>query len=214
MDLGSGIDLLQQRAKLVKALLIAGFVLVIAVMVGEIAEYGGVISLDEVELSPPAQLYASVALLSVAVTIATIIFFSMWIYRAAANVAAAEVVGFDYTPGWSVGWFFIPIANLVKPFQAMRQIWNASHGHRADALDHGNGLLTIWWATWLVSNIANNISTRLSLRADTIDDAQLATMFGIVGSVVSLILYPSALRLVDRITIAQREKLTASHIFS
>ena len=32
----------------------------------------------------------------------------------------------SFTPGWSVGWFFVPIMNPWKPFQAMREIWQAS----------------------------------------------------------------------------------------
>ncbi|WP_442800564.1 DUF4328 domain-containing protein [Sphingopyxis sp. NFH-91] len=44
----------------------------------------------------------------------------------------------------------------MKPFQAMRQIWNASHGESAPNLDNGNNLLTIWWTTWLLSSIATN----------------------------------------------------------
>lgn len=214
LDVGSGIELLQQRAKFVKALLIAGLVLVVAMLAGEIAEYAGIIDLEEIDQSPLAQLYAATALFSVVVTIVTFIAFAMWIYRAAANVVAAEVSGFEYSAGWAVGWYFIPIANLVKPFHAMRQIWNASHGQASNALNHGNPLLTIWWTTWLISNIANNISARLSLRADTVSEAQFATMLGIVGSLVSLILYSAALRLVDRITTAQRDRLTAAHIFA
>ena len=154
MGLAEGIDLLGQRAKLLKILLIAGFVTIAAVLIGQVAELQGLISLEEgAELSSGAAIYAAVALADGLLTIVTIVFFSMWIYRAAANIFAAGTTGFDSTAGWAVGWFFIPFANLVKPFQAMRQIWNASHGESAPNLDNGNNLLTIWWTTWLLSSI-------------------------------------------------------------
>lgn len=30
------------------------------------------------------------------------------------------------TPGWAVGFYFIPIALIWKPFQGMSQIWSAT----------------------------------------------------------------------------------------
>ena len=50
----------------------------------------------------------------------------MWIYRANHNARALGAANMDFTPGWSVGWYFIPIANLWKPYQAMKEIWKAS----------------------------------------------------------------------------------------
>jgi hypothetical protein len=215
MSLAEGIDRLQRRAKIVKALLIAGFLLIAAVLVGQIGELQGMISLaEDVALTPAASLYAIATLGDALLTIGTIILFGMWIYRAAANIVAAEVPGFDYTAGWAVGWYFIPFANLVKPFTAMRQIWNASHGGGGDQLDTGNGLLTLWWTTWLTSNIATNVSFRISMSATSPDTVRLGLQFGIVGSLIALVLYPVAIKLVDGITTAQRDRLTAAAIFA
>ncbi|WP_428681267.1 DUF4328 domain-containing protein [Sphingopyxis sp.] len=215
MGLGEGIDLLERRARLLKFLLAGGFVLVAAVLIGEIAELSGLLSPAETaELSSGAILYLGVIFLDFLVGITTIIVFSMWIYRAAANIVAAEVHGFAYTPGWAVGWFFIPFANLVKPFAAIRQIWNASHGERNEKLDHSNGLLALWWGTWLVSNIAANISFRLTFNTTSPEEALLGLQVGIFSSIVSLALYLAAYKLVDQITAAQRERLTAANIFA
>jgi hypothetical protein len=215
LALSEGIDLLQRRAKLLKVMLIAGLVTVAAVLVGEVAELRGLVSLDEgAELGPGGALYAIVALLDGLLSLATIVVFGMWIYRAAANAVAAEVHGFSYTAGWAVGWYFIPFANLFKPFAAMRQIWNASHGEINERLDQGNGLLALWWGTWILSNIAANISFRLSFSPDSAEEAYLGLQIGVFASLVSLALYPAAYRLVDNITKAQRERLTAAHIFA
>lgn len=214
MTLTDGIDLLQRRAKIVQALLVAGFLFLVAVLIGEIGELTGSIDLAAETPSPMTALYGAALIANMVVTIATIILFAMWIYRAAANIVAAEVFGFDYTPGWAVGWYFIPFANLVKPFAAMRQIWNASHGEEGNALDRGNGLLAAWWATWLISNIAANVSLRMGLQAESVDTLRLGIQIGAFSSVVSLICYPLALMLVTRITSAQKERLTAAHIFT
>ena len=215
MALGDGIALLEQRAKIVRFLLVAGLGVIAASLVGQIAEFQGRISLDEnVELTGGAALYAAVGLTDALLTLVTIVFFAMWIYRAAANVVAAGTVGFDYTPGWAVGWFFIPFANLYKPYAAMRQIWNASQGGQGDALDRSEGLLAIWWGTWLLANIASNISLRLTINPASPEELRTGLQIGIFASLVSLALYPAAWRLVGRITTAQRERLTAAHIFA
>ncbi len=215
MGLADGIDLLEQRAKLVKILLIAGFAVIAATLVGQIAELQGYISLDEnVELTGAAALYAAVGLTDALLTLVTIVFFSMWIYRAAANIVAAGTIGFDYTPGWAVGWFFVPIANLFKPYAAMRQIWNASQGGQADQLERPEGLLAIWWGCWLLSNIASNISFRFSFNPASPEELRTGVQIGIFAALVSLALYPAAYRLVDRITTAQRERLISAQIFA
>ncbi|HEX2813372.1 MAG TPA: DUF4328 domain-containing protein [Sphingopyxis sp.] len=215
MSLADGIDLLQRRAKIVKFLLAGGFVVIAAVLAGQIAELLGYVSLDEsVELTGASGLYAIVGMADGVLTLVTTVFFAMWIYRAAANVVAADVAGFAYTPGWAVGWYFIPFANLFKPFSAMRQIWNASHGEQGERLDHAEGLLALWWGCWIASNIASNISFRMTFNPSSSESLLMGQQVGLVASAVSLVLYPAAYRLVGRITEAQRARLNAAHIFA
>ena len=54
------------------------------------------------------------------------ILFLMWVYRANYNVRCLGARDLRFTPGWSVGWFFVPIANLWKSYQVMKEIWQAS----------------------------------------------------------------------------------------
>lgn len=213
MALADGIDLLGRRARIVNGLLIAGLALTVAVLAGEIGEAKGAIMLSNPDPSGLEQFYGLLLLAHSGVAIITVVFFAMWIYRAAANVVAADVLGFNFTPGWAVGWYFIPFANLVQPFVAMRQIWNASHNGGSD-LDRGDPILTLWWTAWLTSNIAANISMQLSWRATTTEMFDLSLYLGIASSILSLILFPVGMRLVERITTAQRERLSAAHIFA
>ena len=215
MELAAGIDLLEQRDKLVRALLWLGLAVSGGMLVGQVAELQGIVSLDDnLTLASASGAYGLLSVLDILLVLVTFVCFGMWIYRAAANVTAADVRGFDYTPGWAVGWFFIPFANLVKPFQAMRQIWNASHGESAPNLDNGDKLLTIWWTTWLLSSIATNVGTRMIAAAQTPETLRSGLQISIVGTAISLPLYWAAIQLVARITRAQRERLTAAHIFA
>ena len=87
-----------------------------------------------------------------------------WIYRANAN---AHVLGGDLTitPGWAVGWYFVPFANLVKPYEAMKQTWLASHFGSNWGAGEAPDLLAWWWGLWIVNNIIGNIAWRLSTDA-------------------------------------------------
>ena len=50
----------------------------------------------------------------------------VWQHRAHANLWAFARSGLRFTPGWAVGWWFVPIASLWKPFEAVRELWKAS----------------------------------------------------------------------------------------
>jgi len=79
--------------------------------------------------------------------------FLVWTYRMHTNATALG--GSDYmefTAGWAVGWYFIPIANLWKPYQALREIAQASHPDYDDWLHAPRpAILPMWWALVLAN---------------------------------------------------------------
>ena len=70
------------------------------------------------------------------------------------------------SPGWSVGWYFVPLANLAMPFVAMRELWKASASPRDWQMGSAPATIPLWWACWIVANLAGMISFRLSLELD------------------------------------------------
>src|SRR4030095_8115621 len=69
------------------------------------------------------QIVSSLVLLT---ALASFVSLLVWIYAAHANLPALNAGPLEFSPGWAVGWFFIPIANLVKPYQAVVEIWKGS----------------------------------------------------------------------------------------
>jgi hypothetical protein len=53
----------------------------------------------------------------------------VWQHRSQRQVrerlAAPEV---RWTPGWAVGWWFVPVANLLMPAVTTAELWRASGG--------------------------------------------------------------------------------------
>jgi hypothetical protein len=208
-----GVAALQRRYSWLQPLLAAGWVGTGILLASEIAiTFGGYLFPSSED--PTLLAYQAVAIGFVALNLITIIVFAMWIHRAASNIVAAGVSGFDYTPGWAIGWYFIPFANLFKPFAAMRQIWNASHGGSGAYLNDGQSLLTGWWTFWLISSILNNISFRMNMGSSDPDTLRTASIVGIAAMVSDLVLYPLALKLVTSITAAQRTRMDAAATFA
>jgi hypothetical protein len=86
--------------------------------------------------------------------ITTIVFWCVWQHHAQYNARQfAAGPPLQFTPGWAVGWWFIPIANLWKPFQAVRELWKASHGGDAWRVLRTWPTIGWWWGIWIASNI-------------------------------------------------------------
>lgn len=98
---------------------------------------------------------ASFLLFVVAATLAGI-----WIYRMT-QVKRVLAHAPSMTAGWAIGWFFIPIANLVKPFDGVREAWQVSTGTEDWPNTPTPALLRIWWALWLVWSILQNVIARI-----------------------------------------------------
>lgn len=126
-----------------------------------------------------------------AVAIAVIIAFMMWVYRSNRNARSFGPHTMRFTPGWSVAWFFIPIANLWIPYQAVREIWEVSGDPASPANTRPQPLLGWWWFFWIVSMIANRLSFRMTVRADGLDDlitANIATIISDAADIPSCLL--------------------------
>lgn len=115
------------------------------------------------------------ALPQVLLLLASVIVVGRWIYRAGAN-AHAMSDEMSISPGWAVGWYFIPFANLIKPFQAMKEIWLASHRAGAGYEPRGSAILGWWWGLWLLSNVLGNIIFRMEMNGAA-DSQMLATAY-------------------------------------
>jgi len=80
--------------------------------------------------------------------LATVIVWCIWQHHTQVNAVVLSGGGLGFTPGWAVGWWFIPIANLWKPFQTVRELWKASHGGGWRTIATWS-VLGWWWGTWI-----------------------------------------------------------------
>ena len=154
------------------------------------------------DFSPAEMVQLIVALLSTLVTFSLYFMIGRWIFRAAWNLRHLGAKRLEYTPGWSVGWYFVPFANLVMPFRAMREIWLASH-EPTRWRETSVGTLTLWWTLWLAANILGNISLRMSMGAETLEEMIRAEWIGVGLCVFSIPLSLVFMGIVRRVREAQ-----------
>jgi len=122
-------------------------------------------------------LAALLELVSALASLAATISFLIWVYRAAQNLRALDRGGKIPSPGWCVGWFFVPLANFFMPYRVLSEIWDAS--------DTGTGfgshafrrtpLIPLWWVTFLASKFLARFVTSL---ADGLQETAIVRLLG------------------------------------
>ena len=110
----------------------------------------------------------------------------MWIHRAAFNVRQLGATGLRFKPGWCVGWYFIPIANFWKPYQAMKEIWRATTDPANWRDQRRSALLPWWWLFWLLYVFAGQAAFRTVFRAEELNELLVANVAMQVSDLLTL----------------------------
>jgi hypothetical protein len=133
------------------------------------------------------QVIGIVYLLAYIVSIYT---FIAWFRRAYFNLH--RITGaLSYSEGWAAGAWFVPIINLYRPYQIMRELYYRTYfflqGDDTEQ-DHAPSVLWVgwWWAFWIINNFVGQIDFRLTFNANTIDEYITASWFSIVNGVVGI----------------------------
>ena len=162
-------------------------------------------------------IYGGIGILQLLAYLATVVTFLMWFHRAHRNLPALGARSLKYTPGWAVGYFFIPIANLFIPCRVAYEIWNGSHpetigrtfteGENAP----GASLVGLWWGAFIVGNVLTTLFTRASVSLQTMETAGIeefkySALCDIVGTGATIPAALLAITLIRRIDRNQRQR--------
>jgi hypothetical protein len=146
-------------------------------------------------------------------TLVTAVIFLVWLHRSYANLEALGARDCTYSPGWAVGYFFIPILNLFRPYQVTQEIWKASDPRCASARPlawksaPGSALVGLWWTFWILTNIAAQVSTRISLNDKAgLPALRIATQASLVSAIAEVFAGALLIFVIWGITTRQEEK--------
>ena len=139
--------------------------------------------------------------------VTAVVCFIRWEYRVARNAKRLGTPAFS--PWWAVGWWFVPVANLVMPRRVMAELW------RASAPDGSSGpvYLGAWWGIGVGGFLLGRLAGGVSASATTASVLQLADVVDIVSNALLIVATLLAMKLVGDLTrrqLAAHQRLATS----
>ena len=129
------------------------------------------------------------------VFIGCVIAYLAWLSRAVDNAPAIGAGAPEHSPRGAIGWWFVPFANLIVPYQIVTDLH-----HRlavGDDVGRARGLLLGWWLVWLVSNWASWFALRIP--TETVDDLRQLINVSIAVDILLVVAAALAILVVRRI---------------
>jgi hypothetical protein len=115
-----------------------------------IANISNLSLIQSVELGPfDPTLYVLIVLAFYITLVVTWFVFIKWKYRANLNCQGFGAQGMRFKPESVTVYYAIPFLNLVKPYQAMTEIWKISKNPSRWQNEKENPLIIWWWVLWL-----------------------------------------------------------------
>jgi len=147
--------------------------------------------------------YSAVGRLQLLAFIITGIVWLIWLHRAYSNLGAMGTRKSRFTPGWAVGYWFIPFVNLVRPYQIVVDLWRRSEGlNTSESVEHlpRPSVISWWWGVYLLSGVVGRLFASLAREASSVNDFITSTDVGMFAdgiAIVSAILAISVVRGID-----------------
>ena len=206
------------RARLAVILLIAGAVVSALTIPAEIAEILlPELGADQELAENPAGavvllLLFGLSLLTIAIYIATVVVFLMWLHRCANNLRAFGywTSQIAHSSAWAVGSFFVPIVNLFVPYKATKEIWEKSRPSESVPFSFSKSppsFFPAWWGFWIACNFASNIYFRMTMGGAP---REATAIVGVVSDSLSIAAAGFAIMVIKEIT--RRQEETSQHL--
>ena len=98
----------------------------------------------------------SIALLSASLVILTLLI--IWMWRVAKNAERLGRTDPRWAPGWTIGGWFVPVANLAIPASVMIDLWKSSDpavqpADPAWRKSPRSPFIIAWWVAWLAASL-------------------------------------------------------------
>ena len=142
--------------------------------------------------------------------------FLSWLHRAVKNLSALGARKLRFTPGWAVGWFFVPFMDLIRPYEAVTELWHASDPaipSYEPASRAAPAAVRWWWGLFVLWIVTSRLGDQLSHATSSgVFEGQAAHLLIIVSHVLEIPAAILAMRLIGAINQNQERKHSASSI--
>jgi len=134
--------------------------------------------------------------------------FIVWLHRARTNLDGPADWELNWKRGWTIGGWFVPLANFVIPQLVVSEIDRVSERRANEAegrpYRRRRGILMLWIVLWTLFQLQERTTTAALDRLA----AEPSVLLAMVGSLIEVAAVASAILLVLRIT-ANQERLMA-----
>jgi hypothetical protein len=151
---------------------------------------------------------ALVAMVLLVTYIAAAIAMIAWLRRLVTNVLALGGGPPAVGPTGAVLWWFVPFANLFKPYQAVADSWRRLATSTGGS---STGTLVAWWLLFLAGNILGNVYAQLPL-PETVEAFNGREMVNIASDVATILAGVLLIRImleVERRSVARSRAVAA-----
>ena len=150
----------------------------------------------------------AIAAVSILVLVVTAIAYLAWLSRAVENAPALEAGTPPHSPRGAIGWWFVPFANFVVPYQIVADLHDRL-GATMTA-DRARPLLLAWWLTWIGGNLLGTAAGRAG--SDTIDQLRTQYLVTMVSDAINIVAAVLAILVIRRILEREEVRATAKEI--
>lgn len=140
-----------------------------------------------------------IAIVYLVIFIISAITFILWFRRAYFNLHL-KTKTLTFLEGWAAGAWFVPIVNLYRPYQIMKELYDKT----IELLNQKGLLLNTmttrflgwWWTFWILNNIAEQIVYRYSKIAITIEQLTNSTILSMAKHCIGIPLALLAIKVI------------------
>lgn len=191
--------------------------------VGVLADAYGVLrvglALDDRELSE-AQLQSElswyeeysvmIAGLGLWLRVATAVVWFVWLVRCNRNLRSLGFEHLEFGPAAVVWWWFVPLANLLLPFQIVRELWQGSHAVSQGQISlfgsTSTVIVAVWWLSFLLGRLASILVSGM-MWSHELDEVLVGTNLAGVSLPLQLLAIGVAIKLTVELSRAQTQAL-------
>ena len=146
-----------------------------------------------------------------------VVLFIIWMFRAAKNNEALERRNPRFGPGWSIGSWFIPLANFVIPVLIVQDLWRGAtptvpRGDPGWRRAAGSWLVALWWAALLLSIVRFGVSRGALDDTASWSDLEWSDTAGLVSTIATLAAAVLGAFVVWKLSQRQLETLRAQRV--
>ncbi len=153
------------------------------------AANGGEISTEAVTSNDNRE--QAIGIIQIIVFVVSTITFIQWFRRAYFNLHL-RVNRLSHSEGWAAGCWFVPFVNLFRPYQIMKELFQATHlflkRNEAHTKEHlSTTSLGLWWTFWIIDCFVGRFAFKYAMKAETIEELTTSTIAQLIANGIGIL---------------------------